>query len=158
MPKPRLTSVDQLPAPRLAHEEVPFGDFTVLVWALTARDVQKWSKDNATVKGGKVVKLNTETATARLLAAALRDDSGRPMVSLADMNRLIDQSSAVDVARVEKVARRLSGLTEDEDEDQADDDSGDVGDGDVSGNGFTPRMPSSTGFVSPSGAEPAMNS
>ncbi len=154
MSKPRLTSVDQLPPPRLAHEEVTFGDFTVLVWALTARDVQHWSKGNATIKGGKVVKLNTDTATARLLAAALRDDSGRPMFSLADMNRLIDSSSAVDVARVEKVARRLSGLTEDEDDDQTDD----AGDGDVSGNGYTPRTPSSTDFALPSGAEPAMSS
>lgn len=152
MPKPRLTSVDQLPPPRLAHEEVPFGDFTVLVWALTAREVQRWSKDNAVVKGGKVVKLNTDTATARLLALSLKDDSGRPVFSLAEVNQLIDQSSAADVARLEKVARRLSGLDED-DEDESDD----VESGDVSGNGYTPRTPSSTDFALPSGAAPAMN-
>lgn len=120
------------------------------MWPLTGKAIQKWSKDNATIKGGKVVRLNTDTSTARLLAAAIQDEQGNQQFSVADINRLMDQDASV-VARLEKVARRLSGLLDDEDEDEESEG------GDQLGNGFTPRTPSSTAWQPPSDT-PAMSS
>lgn len=151
MSKPRLTSIDQLAPPKLKPEEHEIGDFSVLIWPLTGREIQRWSKENATIRGGKVVKLNADTATARLLAAAIKDDNGQRYLSVEDINRLMDQSAA-DVARLEKAARRLSGLDEDEEDDDADDE-----EGAPAGNGSTRRTPSSTAWPVTLG-EPALSS
>lgn len=155
MSKPRLQSIDQL-APanlRARAEEVEIGEFSVLVWPVTGKPIQKWSKDNATIKGGKVVRLNTDTSTARLLALCIRDDDGRQYLSLADINLMIEEQSAADIARLDKVARRLNGLLDEED----DEDEGSE-DGDVAGNGSTPRTPSRTDWPLPSVAAPSMSS
>ncbi len=140
MSKQRLTSLSQLPSRgealrSRAHETVTLSnDLEVEVFALSGKEVKKWEKDNVTFRGGRVVRLNTDTSTARLLAVAIRDgESYQQLFSQQDIAEMMDRLDGSDIARLEKVARRLSGLDDDENDRDGDDYLDDEVDGDESG-------------------------
>lgn len=138
---PRFTSLAQLAPVKLAREEVnvPELGVSVLVWELTGEQIEHWNSRNIKTKGGKVVGLNLGDATARLLALAIRDDEGNQIFNVLDIQRLMRERGAGSVAKIEKVARRLSGLLDEDSEDEE-------------GNSSAPSGPSTTDSPSPSEA------
>ena len=130
---PRLTSLAQLSPAKLATEEieVPALGVSVLVRELTGEQIEQWKAGNLRTKGGKVIGYNLSTSAARLLALAIVDDTGNPIFNANDIASLMRTHGAGSIAKIEEAARRLSGLSQDQDEE------------DGEGNGSTPNELSS---------------
>jgi hypothetical protein len=136
----RITSIGQLPPVHLARREVSVpelgGEF--LVWELTARERTDWETGGLTQKGGRITKLDLGSSTERLLQKALKDDDGRPQFSAADIKALMRQPAS-GIAKLERVARELSGLAIDSDDEDDSDTTGDSdGEAVAAGNGSAP--------------------
>lgn len=108
----RITSLSQVRPDELARETVSFrnGD-EFLVTELTGSQKAKWERENAVTKGGRVIKTNTATMTPRCLAMAVIDDNGDPIATVEQWVSFIRERGAGDVAKLESVAYRLSGIS-----------------------------------------------
>lgn len=157
---PRLTSAAQINKPvELECEWVPVPElgYEVPVWALSGLEVMKWEAKNVRTKGGRVIGLNLDSSTQRLLMAAIRNEDGTPIFTEATISWLMAHGGAT-VKKLEDVARRLSGLSVADDEDDESDSDSDQGRARGNGVAGHPGMTSITGSPSPSVGEPATNS
>lgn len=114
----RITSLSQVRPDELARETVVFrnGD-EFLVTELTGAQKSKWERENTTRRGGKVIKTNEATMSARLFAVAVIDDNGDPIGSVEQWQTFIKDRGAADVAKLEGAAYRLAGAIADDDAD-----------------------------------------
>jgi hypothetical protein len=115
---PRLTSLSQLGPAKLAMEDVDVPELgvSVTVRELTGEQIERWKSGNLRTKGGKIVGYNLSTSTARLLAMAIVDDTGNPCFNEQDITNLMRTHGAGSIAKIEEVARRLSGLSDDDED------------------------------------------
>lgn len=114
---PVLSSPHQLSAVGLDSELVPVPQWgvSVWVWELTGAELDLYRQGQIKTKGAKV-NLDLRSNTARLLTYAIRNASGERMYSERDAAELLKRGAS-GLEKLARVARRLSGL-DDEDEEE----------------------------------------
>lgn len=139
---PILQSASQITAD-LARELVSVPEWKSRVWVheLTGRQLDVYrSAMFKKPKGGGNLVMTMEATTLRLLALSLYGDDGNPLFPNTERGILeLGDLPAGGSERLAKVARRLSGLV-DEDAEAGDDDEGEAGDeGNVASFGASPN-------------------
>lgn len=98
-------------APKGADDPSQFG---IYVQALTARQVAQWRRESTNQQGGNQ-SINFDVITVKLVILASVDESGRRLFTDADSRKLGNKSAKV-LERIARAAKRVSGLTEDDEE------------------------------------------
>lgn len=115
---PRITNLDDIDEDLKPRDvDVPEFGGSLLVWPLTGDEVEKWKAGNIRTKGGKVLGYNLDTSTARLLALALKNEIGEYQWTPSQVQKLMKRVGNAGTARLEKVARELSRLDDEDIED-----------------------------------------
>lgn len=113
--RPVLSAPHQLAQVRLASELVEdVWGFDVWIWELTGTELDLYRQGQIKTKGAKVT-LDLRSNTARLLVYAIRNESGERLYSERDVPELL-KLGASGLEKLATVARRLSGLDEDDEE------------------------------------------
>lgn len=107
--KQRELQTELVPVPEWGGE--------VIVRALSGRERDAFEAAIVEQKGRKAI-VNTQNIRARLVATAVVDEHGQPIFYPSDVDLLGEQSAAA-LDRVFSVARRLSGMSEDDVEELA---------------------------------------
>jgi hypothetical protein len=158
---PRLTSASQISnrPVELPDEWVPVPELgvSVRVCGLSGKQIEKWEAGNVRTRGGRVVGLNLDSSTRRLLAEAIQDEQGRPIYTVQTIEDLMVRAGK-SVKKLENTARRLSGLAVAEDDEESDESDG--GRDSARGNGVAGHPGTTSITASPSllADAPAMNS
>ena len=97
--------------------DVPEWGGQVLVKGLSGTERDRFEQDSIDQRG-KTTKLNFTNIRARLLVLCLVDEQGNRLFQRSDID-LLGQKSAVALNRVFEVARRLSGLNQEDVEELA---------------------------------------
>lgn len=97
----------------IPREDVPlpeFGNGTVIpVWGMTALERSKYEK-GFTTKAGKTIDDRLLEFRQRLVVECCRDDEGKRIFTLDDIQALGSKSAAL-LERIVNVCQRLSGMT-----------------------------------------------
>lgn len=150
MALPELTNPSQLSGHltlRRELVEVPEWGVSVWVWELTGEQLDAY-RTHALRQHGRQVRVDVarmRASTARLLTYAIRTAAGDPVFDETTGPDRLLRMGAAGLARVSKVANRLSGLDEDED------------DG-AEGNSVAAQSGSSNGTSPSPSAEPVLSS
>lgn len=152
MSMPDLTNPGQLIGHvTLARErvEVPEWGLGVWVWELTGEQLDAYRNHALQQRGGKVrIELTRlRASTARLLTFAIRTEHGDPVFDEHDGPDRLLRMGAAGIERVAKVARRLSRIEEDDDDEAS-----------AEGNSAAGRTGSSNGTAPSPLDAPAVNS
>lgn len=91
--------------------EVPEWGGSVLVWELSGHERSRWTDSVIKRRGSNEYDPIFVDMDAKLVAAAVKDESGKRLFSDKEIGAL-SKKSAKALQRVVKVARRLSGLTD----------------------------------------------
>lgn len=83
------------------------------VRGLTGRERERYERSLGTIKNGVWRSSANGQGLARLAAMSVIDEKGAAMFSEEDINRLATKNAAI-LTRISDVARRLSGLTEED--------------------------------------------
>ena len=92
---------------------VPEWDVSITLRGLTAGDKQRYEDSLVPFDASGKATINTRDGMARLLVLSIVGDDGAPVFTDADITAFSERSGAV-IARLAKVAQRLSGLGGDE--------------------------------------------
>lgn len=117
----RLSKDDILKAEDLATKEVEVPEWggSVLVRGMSGRERDAFEVDTSTEQRGRgVPKRNLVNIRAKVVARCVVDDDGQRLFSDADVAALGEKSGAA-IDRVFEVAARLSGMSEEDEQEMA---------------------------------------
>lgn len=97
-------------APKGADDPSGYG---VYVKELTARETAQWRRESTIQRSGNS-EINFDVVTVKLVILSAVDDAGRKLFTDADSRKLGSMSSRI-LERIARAAKRVSGLTEDDD-------------------------------------------
>lgn len=116
---PLLTKEQILGADDLPYEDVPVPEWGGTVRVRTLSGMERDAFEGAiTEQRGRNVRIKPENVRARLVALSVVDEEGQPLFRLSDIKQL-GAKSARALDRVWDVARRLSGISNEDVEELA---------------------------------------